>query len=181
MADLIYYAWTLLLVCTCCLCWTGTLFSLPGNWAIVGAAAVFAWLVPAGPGGGISWTTVIVLLVLSVVGEIVEAAAGAAGAAKLGGSRRSAVLSLVGTIIGSIAGVVVGLPIPVVGSALAALAGGAAGAFMGAMAGERWKGRSFDQQINVGRAAFLGRMAGTVGKLAIGVAMVVITSADALF
>ena len=176
--ELVYYVWVALLIVTCCGCWTGSLFSLPGNWAIAAAAAMFTWMVPD---SGLSWSTVTVLLVLAGVAEVVESLAGAAGAAKLGGSRRSVVLSLIGTVVGSVAGVIAGLPIPIIGSAIAAVIGGAIGAFGGAVAGERWKGRSRDQQWEVGQAAFWGRLLGTMGKLAIGIAMVVITTADALF
>ena len=47
--------------------------------------------------------------------------------------------------------------------------------------GEHWKGRTFEQGVEIGRAAFLGRLFGTVGKLAIGVVMMVVAAADAFF
>ena len=180
-AQVTYYIWATLLILFCSISWATIVFSLPGNWVMAGAAALVAWVVPEGPAGGISWTTVTILVILAALGEIVESFAGAANVAKLGGSRRSAVLSLLGTIMGSIGGVIVGLPVPVIGPAIAALAGGAIGAFCGAAAGEFWKGRTLDQQVEVGRAAFWGRIMGTFGKLAMGIAMIVITAADAFF
>ena len=57
---------------------------------------------------------------------------------------------------------------------------GAAGAFVGAYAGEAWKGRGEEQRIAVSKAAFVGRLLGTVGKLGVGAIMAVIAAADAL-
>ena len=57
----------LLLVLACaCAAWLTTLVTLPGNWIIVGFAALFAWLLPADDGRGVTWTTVAVLLGLAV-------------------------------------------------------------------------------------------------------------------
>jgi uncharacterized protein YqgC (DUF456 family) len=162
-------------------CWALTFLSLPGNWAIVTLAALFAWMAPAAAAPDVTWTTVFVLLALAAAGEVVESMAAAAGAAKKGGSRRGAALALVGAIGGSILGVAIGLPIPVLGSAVAAVAGGAIGAFGGAVLGEQWKGRPIDQQLEVGRAALLGRLTGTAGKLIVGAIMVVVITADAIF
>jgi uncharacterized protein YqgC (DUF456 family) len=176
----VYYLSALLLIVACALCWCGTLLTLPGNWGVLGLVALFAWLVPRPAGAGISWVTVAVLFVLAVAGEILEAVAGAAGAAQRGGSRRGMALSLVGAVAGSILGAIMGLPVPLVGSALAAVVGGGLGAFAGAVLGEHWKGRPVDHQLQIGRAAFVGRLWGTVAKLVVGVAMVVIVATDAL-
>ena len=46
------------------------------------------------------------------------------------------------------------------------------GAFGGAVIGEQWKGRTFDESVKVGHAAFLGRLLGTVGKIMIGAVMI---------
>ena len=91
------------------------------------------------------------------------------------------VLSLLGAAVGSIGGAVAGLPIPVIGSAVAAVMGGAIGAFGGAILGELWKGRATHQQLEVGRAAFLGRLFGTMGKLVVGAIMIVIAVVDAIW
>ena len=81
-------------------------------------------------------------------------------------------------ILGSLGGAIIGLPVPIIGSAVAAIFGGAMGAFAGAILGEQWKGRSWEKRMEVGRAAFFGRIFGTVGKLAIGAIMVVIATVD---
>ncbi len=178
-ADWVYYLWALLLVATSLLAWLLNLVTLPGNWIVVGAVALFAWLLPEAAGRGITWTTVFVLLGLAVAGEVVEFVAGAAGAARQGASRRAIVLSIVGAIVGSIVGLGVGTPIPILGSLIMAVLGGAVGAFAGAYLGEVWKGRDEPERLAAGRGAFFGRIWGTVGKLAVGAVMLAIVAYDA--
>ena len=45
--DWTYYLWALLLVVGSFVAWLLSLVTLPGNWLIVGVAALFAWLLPA--------------------------------------------------------------------------------------------------------------------------------------
>jgi hypothetical protein len=118
---------------------------------------------------------------LAILGEVIEFAAGAAGAAKSGGSRRGMVLAVAGAMAGSIVGALLGtaIPVPLIGNLIGAVLGGAIGAFGGAYTGEYWKGKSESERIAVGRAAMIGRVLGTVGKLGIGAIMVVITAFDA--
>lgn len=172
--DLLYYIWATVLVLAVALSWVATLFTLPGNWAIVALAALFAFLIPEESHRGFGWTVVGILAGLATLGEIVELLAGAAGAAKQGGSRRGMILAILGAFIGSISGAIIGVPVPVVGSLIAALAGAALGAFGGAYMGETWNGRSSEDSISIGRAALVGRILGTVGKLIVGAVMVVI-------
>ena len=176
-----YYLWELLLILACVAAWATTLFTLPGNWLIVGFVAIFAWLIPEEGGRGISWITVAVLVGLAGLGELLEFGASAAGAAKHGGSKRGVALSMIGAMVGSILGIMAGLPIPIIGSFVMALVGGAAGAFFGAYIGESWKGRPEKERIAIGRGAFAGRIWGTVGKLAVGIIMLVIVTWDAIF
>jgi len=175
----VYYLWAVLLVVASVVSWLLSLVALPGNWIVVALAALFAWVFPEDGGRGMTWTTVGVLVVLAVIGELVEFGAGAAGAAKQGASRRGVVLSIVGAIVGSIAGLAIGAPIPVLGSFIMALLGGAAGAFVGAYMGEAWKGRPENERVAAGRGAFVGRIWGTVGKLAVGAIMLAILTWDA--
>jgi uncharacterized protein YqgC (DUF456 family) len=177
----LYYTLAIGLVAAGMVCWLTNLLSLPGNWALLGLTALFAWLVPHENSRGVSWSTVWVLLTLAIVGEIIEFVAGAAGAAKRGASRRSIWLSLIGALAGSIGGGIVGLPIALVGSPIAALLGGAIGAFVGAYLGETWAKRPGDHSLEVAKGAFFGRLWGTVGKLAVGAVMVGVTAVDALF
>jgi hypothetical protein len=161
--------------------WVAQLIGLPGNWLIVLAAASYAWWIEPEAATAIGWNTLIALVLLAVLGEVVELAAGALGVAKVGGSRRGAVLAIVGSLVGSLAGFFVGLPIPLVGSLVAAVFFGGVGALIGAMLGESWKGRDFDSSLAVGKAAFIGRVLGTVGKLIVTSIMVGLTLAAIVF
>ena len=131
-----------------------TLLAMPGNWLIVAAVAVYAWLAPGEGRLAIGWEVVGVLVVLAVVGEALEFLASALGAAKAGGSKRGAILAMAGSMVGALVGVFVGIPIPVVGPIIAALLFAGLGAFGGALLGETWKGREFDKSWQVGKAAF---------------------------
>ena len=100
--------------------------------------------------------------------------------AKAGGSRRAAIPALLGSLAGGIVGLFVGLPIPIVGPIIGAVLLAGVGAFAGAVLGEQWKGRSFDDSWRVGKAAFWGRLLGTLAKTAIGAVMVGTTIAALL-
>ena len=174
-----YYPSATVLVLLCVGAWLTTLLTLPGNWFVVLLVAGFAWLFPVQEGRGIAWVTVGVLVGLAAVGEVIEFVAGAAGAAQRGASRRAVALSIIGAMVGSIGGLVVGLPIPVVGPLIVAILGGATGAFGGAYVGEYWKGKPEDERIASGQGAFVGRIWGTVAKLAVGAIMLAIVAWDA--
>lgn len=167
--------WGIALVLAAIACWFANVFTLPGNWLIVGLAALFTYLLPPVEyGRGFGWITVAVLALIAVLGEIIEFAAGAAGAAKHGASRRAMLLSIVGAAVGSITGAAVGIPVPIIGPLVAAVGGGAAGAFGGAYLGEIWKGKLHPERTAVSTGALIGRLFGTVGKLAAGAAMVAV-------
>ncbi|MEX0717522.1 MAG: DUF456 family protein [Planctomycetaceae bacterium] len=172
----IYYLWATLFVVVCVLAWAANLFALPGNWGIVVAAALFALGLGVVEGRGIGWWAVMWLLALAVVGEIVEFLAGAAGAKRLGGSRRGMALAVVGAVVGSVTGAIIGIPVPIIGPIVAAVGGGAAGAFAGAYLGEQWKGRTSADSVEIGKGALIGRLLGTVGKMAIGAIMLIVAT-----
>jgi len=172
-----YLLATLLLAAGLC-AWLTNLLTLPGNWGVLGLAALFAWLGPHDSTWGVSWLLVGVLAALAILGEIIEFAASAMGAAKQGASRRAAVLSIVGAMVGSITGAMVGVPLPLLGPIIGAVLGGAAGAFGGAYLGETWKGRAHGERVAVGRGAFSGRLWGMIGKFAVGAVMMVILALD---
>jgi uncharacterized protein YqgC (DUF456 family) len=144
--------------------WLLTVVAMPGNWLIVVAAAVYAWLGPATGVTHMHWKTVVALLVLAVIGEIAEFLAGVVGARRAGGSSRAAFYSLIGSLIGAIGGATAGIPIPVIGSAIGAVIGGAVGAFGGAAIAEHSLGEQMQQSMKVGQAAFWGRLIGTGAK-----------------
>lgn len=180
MNPWLYYTLALLLICGGGICWLTNLFSLPGNWILLGMAALFAWLASETGDHGISWTTVGIMAGLAMLGEVIEFFAGAAGAAKQGASRRSIVFSLIGGMAGSIGGAMLGLPVPVIGSVIAALLGGSLGAFAGAYLGEKSIERPHSESMAVARGAFAGRLWGTVGKFAVGAVMLGVMTVDVL-
>ena len=81
-----YYAWAALLILVLLIGWVLTALTLPGNWLMVAAAAVFAFFFPATDGHGIGWIVVGVILLLAIVGELLELAAAAIGAGRVGAS-----------------------------------------------------------------------------------------------
>jgi uncharacterized protein YqgC (DUF456 family) len=177
MEDKMIYVWACLLFLVLVVGWIINLFGLPGNWLNLAAAICYAFFMPADERVSISWWIVGIVLLLAVLGEVVEFLAGAAGAAKVGGSRRGVVLSVLGSFIGGVFGAIIGAPIPVVGPIIAVLLFASLGALAGAMLGEWWKGRDWEARWQVGNAAFWGRLLGTVGKVYIGTVIVVVVLA----
>ena len=162
--------WALLLAAIILFGWTLNLFGIPGNWINVCATLLYLLLTPADLRVSIGWPVFGMVFALAVVGEVVEFAAGAAGAKKAGGSRRAAVLALMGGLAGGIVGMFAGslIPIPGVGSIIGALLFAGLGAMGGAIVGETWAGGDAQQSWQVGKAAFWGRLFGTLGKILVG-------------
>jgi len=160
--------------------WLMTLFTLPGNWVMVAAAAAFAYFGPEESRFEIGWPVVLSLAVMATLGEIVEFAAGALGGAKSGGSKRSGVLAVLGSIAGAVIGAIVGIPVPVVGSIVGIVLFAGLGALGGAMLGESWKGKKLGESWQTGQAAFWGRILGSVAKIVIATIMAVLTVAAAV-
>ena len=175
------YVWLTLLALVLLLLWAINFFGLPGNWGIVLAA--IGWMLLAPEGFGYSWLTVVALVVLGLLGEAIEFLASVLGTKKLGGSNRGATCSVVGSIAGGIAGLFFGIPIPipVVGSLVGAILFAGIGALIGATIGEQWEGKTVKESVQIGGAAFLGRVAGTIGKVVVGLAMVALTLIAAWF
>ncbi len=146
--------------------WVGILFNLPGTWLMILVPAVLKWWWP----GQIlyDWTVLGVAAGVALLGEVLEVVLGAAGSRHVGGTIRGAALALVGSIVGGIIGIA--LPVPIVGPLL----GACLGAFVGALCGDLWAGRPLWQSLKAGRGAAVGRLWGTVVKLAAGAIIVVL-------
>ena len=172
--------WACLLVIILLAGWLMTVLGMPGNWMMALAVVGYVLLVPERSPVAIGWPVAIALGLLAAVGELLEFLAGALGVAKAGGSKRGALLAMLGSIAGGIAGLFIGVPIPIVGPIVAALLFAGLGALAGAMLGERWYGRGLDKSWQIGKAAFWGRLLGTLAKTAVGAVMVVVVVA-ALF
>lgn len=134
---------------------------LPGLWAMLGVALLFDWLVE--PRIGV-WA-VVAGAVLALVAELLEYSLSARFARRYGGSRRAEW----GAVLGGITGAIVGVPVPVVGSVVGAFAG----AFAGALVGELSRGSGTRVSGRAAWGAFLGRIAATVVKVALGCALAV--------
>ena len=121
MGTFWYYTLAVLFVIVNLAALATNLITFPGNWIIVVATLLFAWLVKHPSGTGVNWWVVGVVFGLALLGEVVEFAAGAAGAAKSGGSRRGMLLSVAGAMLGSIVGAFLGtaIPVPLVGNLIA--------------------------------------------------------------
>ncbi|MEM8666684.1 MAG: DUF456 domain-containing protein [Planctomycetota bacterium] len=161
--------------------WGLNLIALPGNWLAVLLLAGYAWLGPHEGRTSISMLPVVAALGCAVLGEIVEFVAGAFGAKRAGGSRRGTVMAVIGSMIGAVAGAFIGLPIPLIGPVLAAILFAGLGATAGAMYGEWTNGRSWKESWSIGHAAFWGRTFGTLGKVTVGAAIVLIAIVSVMF
>lgn len=165
MLDLSVTVLLSLLAVGCCV---ANILGLPGNWVIVCMSLVCSWWIPESRCWQVSWLVSGLVLTVALLGEALEFAASAVGASRLGGSKRGAALALVGSIVGALTGLFVGSPIPVIGNVVASLLLGGVGAFGGALIGERWAGKDWNDSIEIGGAAFWGRLLGTVGKAVCG-------------
>jgi uncharacterized protein YqgC (DUF456 family) len=133
--------------------------SLPGTWLILAATALFAWL--HGYPRLLGVPSLVSLVAIALLGEVLELVAGAAGVRSVGGSARGAIGAVAGGVIGGIIGTFA-IPIPIIGSILGAALGSFAGAFLLERPGER----GLDARVDAAKAAFHGRLAGTLLKLA---------------
>ena len=145
------------------------ILGMPGTWFIVAMAAA-CMLRPVDLASHIGWGPLIGIIVVALIGEGLEFAASAMGVSRLGASKTSAALAILGSIGGAIVGLFAGtaIPVPLIGNLIGSLILGGVGAFAGAAVGERWVGKSWDESFEVGNAAFWGRLLGTVGKAVCG-------------
>ncbi len=174
---MVYVAATLLMFANMA-AWFSTLFTLPGNWILLACTILYAYFLPADYYPRISWHVVILVAVIALLGELIEFLAGAAGAAKQGGSKLGIFLSLVGAFFGSLGGAILLSFIPLIGTMIGALLGGALGAFGGAWLGEHNTEKTSEERYAIGKGAFIGRILGTVGKLSMGIIMLVVVTLD---
>jgi hypothetical protein len=151
--------------------WSMTLFGLPGNWLIVLGYGLFTWLGSEPQGALFSWWVFGFLIALAVIGEVIELLSSAYGLKK-GGSRKGALLALLGSFAGSFLGFILAFPIPVLGPLVGMVLFSAVGAMAGAYAGELWSGKPQDAALELGQIAFWARIMGTFAKVLIGSMMI---------
>ncbi len=147
------------------------LMQLPGTWLMLAATSAMAWW--RWENQLITIWCLIALLVLAILGEVVEFLGAAAGAAKEKSSKRAVVLAVVGGVAGALVGTFA-IPIPIIGT----LIGAALGSGTCSMLGELWAGRDKKMAWQVGKGAAIGRLWGSIGKVAVaGVMWVVVAVA----
>ena len=182
MVESSYLSWNLafalILLIVFIGCWILNSLSAPGNWLMVLCAALYSWWMPSVSPYAFGWWVVAVLAVLAGIGELLELVTSAVGTRKAGGSRKGAVLAVVGSFVGSIVGVILGIPvpIPVIGSLVGALLFAGGGAMFGAYLGERWDGKGNREAWRVGFTSFWARLVGSCIKLAFGLIMIAVAS-----
>ncbi len=141
-------------------------FGLPGNFIILADSLLFGWYDGFNE---VSVKILIILLGLALLGELVEFIVGILGAKKYKSSNKAIVGSIVFGIIGGILGIPFFLGI-------GAVIGAFIGAFVGAFLVEFFLEKKVDRAMKSGWGAFVGRLAGTFFKGAIGIAMIVIVT-----
>ncbi len=143
-----------------------TVLGLPGLWLMVVTGVILFFTTSNETFVHVSIYGVVALLVLAGLGELIEFIASAAGVGKMGGAKRSAWLALAGSLLGAIIGLFAGslIPIPIIGSLVTSVLLGGVGAAIGAVIGERWVGKDWEQSAKIGAAAMIGRLLGTIGK-----------------
>jgi uncharacterized protein YqgC (DUF456 family) len=175
------YVWLTLFILLVMTFWLLNLIGIPGNWMIV--AISLLWIIIGPSDYRFSWIVIVVLVILALIGEAIEFGASVVGTKKLGGSGRGAALSVVGSIVGGIVGAFFGIPVPIplVGMLIGSLLFAAMGAWIGATIGEKWVVKPMKESVQIGGAAFAGRLLGTLGKLVVGSTMVAISIAAPFF
>jgi len=150
--------------------WAMNVLGMPGNWLAVAMGVGAHFLFSPDRMAHVGLIPLGIMIFAALLGELLEFAASALGASRLGASKRSSALAIVGAMVGAIVGLFAGsiIPIPIVGQVIGSLLFGSIGAAIGAVGGERWVGKSWDESLQVGHAAFWGRLLGTVGKAVCG-------------
>ena len=175
--TILFYILLIVFVVAILISWLSNLFGLPGNWMMVALTLLWFLTTDAATHWHIGIWLVVTFAAIAGIGELIEFGASVLGTKSVGGSKRAATYSVVGSIIGGIAGGIFGnlIPIPVVGMVIGSLLLACVGAMTGAMIGEKTLGAGIEQSLKVGGAAAAGRFVGTLSKIAVGSAIVVIS------
>jgi uncharacterized protein YqgC (DUF456 family) len=127
---------------------------LPGTTIIL--AAAIAHRIMVGPEKGMSWWAVAVLVALTLISYALEFASSYFGTKYFGATKWGVLGAIIGGIVGLFTGFVTLLILPIVG----------------AIIGELIAGKELLHAGKAGWGALLGNLAGMIGKLIIGLAMV---------
>ena len=129
---------------------------IPGTTIILGAAIAHRLLV--GPAYGMNWWGLGGMVALTLLSYGVEFASGFFGAKRVGATKWGVVGAVVGGIIGIFTGFITLLILPIAG----------------AVVGELIAGQRLVSAGKAGWGTLLGNLAGMVGKIAIGLGMVIL-------
>ena len=155
------YVWLILLVLLNA-CWLVTvLFTVPGNWLMLGTTYLFAWW--QADRGVFSMPLLVFVTVLALIGEIIEFVAGAGGAKKAGAGWLAAGAAIFGAMFGAVFGTVF-IPFPIFGTVL----GGCFGAGLATWIVERATGKQHNESVRSGVGAGTGVLIGILSKFGIG-------------
>lgn len=134
---------------------------MPGTTIILGAAVLHRVMV--GAEKGMSWWSIALLVALTLVSYAIDFAAGYVGAKRFGATRWGVAGAVIGGIIGIFTGFITLLVLPI----------------LGAIAGEMIAGKKLIDAGKAGWGTLLGNLAGIIGKLVVGLAMIVLFLLDA--
>ena len=157
--DILYQVLFVLLYIVLAGVMLSTALGFPGNWVLVAVALVIALVSKF---AGMTWLYLLICVGLATLGEIIESALGAVIVIRRGGTW----WGVAGSILGGFAGVAVGAGLA---PPFGAVALGLLGAFAGAVAGEMAKHRQLEPAVRIGFWSFVGRVAATTVKIAMGV------------
>jgi len=153
---------------------------LPGTWLMVITTALVAWWQWPAAGSGnppmIGLGVLAAIVLLAVLAEILELVAGMLGTQATGGTRRGAIGALVGGLVGALAGTFL-IPVPLLGSLIGACLGAGVGSWGLELSGGREHGAALKASVGAG----VGRLFGTVAKLATGVLIWLIVAVAAFW
>jgi uncharacterized protein len=141
-----------------------TIIGVPGTLVIFLLALLYGWLTQFST---LTGRTLLILLAMAVPAELADQLLGIWAARRYGASARGIIGSLIGGILGAV--LLNGL-LPIVGGVI----GGFAGAFAGALLVERHVQGDWQAARRAAWGNFLGRAAGIMLKLMVGVVMIVI-------
>lgn len=173
--DWVHYAAAMALVVFSVGAWVGSFYAFPGNWLIVGMAALVTYFIPARSGvPSLEWMQVGILAGIALAGELVEYFLGRSSGQAGGIHRRSLTVALVGGISGALMASALPLPIPLIGPSISPILGAVVGAWMGAYFGEvLYSERPGWSRLKI-QTSLVTRLLGTVGKLVAGLTMLAI-------
>lgn len=152
-----YFVWWFIAIVVMAIGLLGTVLPVVPGAAIIFAAAV-GHRIAVGPADGMSWWGIAILAGLTALSFGLDFAASYVGAKYFGATRWGVIGAALGVMVGIFTGFVTLLVAPISGAILGELIGG-------------------QRMVKAGKAGwgtFLGNLAGLIGKLAIGLAMVVL-------